>query len=213
MYTGSLPLCLRRKLICPGFYLIGMWYRSQEAQKRFSFFFNAASFAGAFGGLLASAIGKMEGIRNYHAWRWVFILEGILTCILSIVAYFVVANFPEDAKWLDNHERKFIVGRLAADEGKSEIEDSITWQGVLGTFRNWKMIPGALMYFGPTVSAYGTKHSNLQLLSPDSNQNRTGILHTIHCRHIRLQPHPGTTAFSDSMGSRNCLRNDYCISL
>lgn len=190
-----------------------MWYKSQQAQKLFSFFFNATSFAGAFGGFLASAVGKMEGIRNYHAWRWVFILEGILACVLSVFAFFVVADFPETAKWLDNHERKFTIGRLAADEGKSKIEDSITWQGVLGTFKDWKMIPGALMYFGPTVSAYGTKHSNLQLLSPDSNQNRIGILHPIHYRHIRLQPHPGTTAFSDSMGSRHCLRHGYCISL
>ncbi|CAF9922820.1 MAG: hypothetical protein HETSPECPRED_005159 [Heterodermia speciosa] len=50
--------------IFPGcFYLIGMWYKPSEAQKRFSFFFNAASFAGAFGGLLASAIGLMDGYK------------------------------------------------------------------------------------------------------------------------------------------------------
>ena len=46
----------------PGsFYVIGMWYRRPEAQKRFSFFFSSTTLAGAFGGLLASAIGKMNG--------------------------------------------------------------------------------------------------------------------------------------------------------
>lgn len=134
-----------------------MWYRVPEAQKRYSFFFNAASFAGAFGGLLASAIGKMEGIRGYHAWRWVFILEGILTCILSVAAYFLVADFPEHAQWLNEDERAFIVGRLVADQGPSEMENKITWQGVIETFKNWQMLPGAFMYFGPTVSAYGKK--------------------------------------------------------
>jgi MFS family permease len=45
----------------PGcFYLLGMWYKRHEAQKRFSFFFSSTSLAGAFGGLLASAIGKSE---------------------------------------------------------------------------------------------------------------------------------------------------------
>ena len=67
--TGMFPGC---------FYLIGMWYRREQAQKRFSFFFGSASLAGAFGGLLASAIGKMDGIRGYHGWRWIFILEGVL---------------------------------------------------------------------------------------------------------------------------------------
>lgn len=37
----------------PGsFYLIGMWYKRSEAQRRFSFFFGSTSLAGAFGGLL-----------------------------------------------------------------------------------------------------------------------------------------------------------------
>jgi len=49
----------------PGsFYLIGMWYKRSEAQKRFSFFFGSTSLAGAFGGLLASAIGKMQGVKG-----------------------------------------------------------------------------------------------------------------------------------------------------
>jgi MFS family permease len=52
-----------------GFYLMSMWYKRGEAQKRFSFFVSAATFAGAFGGLLATAIGHMNGVRGYHAWR------------------------------------------------------------------------------------------------------------------------------------------------
>lgn len=147
--------CHNKHLIFPGFYLIGMFYKRLEAQKRFSFFFNSASLAGAFGGLLASAIGKMDSLRNYSAWRWIFILEGILTCIFSAVAFFLVSDFPEDAKSLSANERAFVVSRLKADQGNSGLEAPITWQGIIKTFRDWKMIPGALMYFGLAVSAYG----------------------------------------------------------
>jgi MFS family permease len=52
-----------------------MWYKRAEAQKRYSFFFSSTTLAGAFGGLLASAIGKMDGMRGYRGWRWIFILE------------------------------------------------------------------------------------------------------------------------------------------
>src|ERR1700710_2778390 len=55
------------------FYLIGMWYRRHEAQRRYSFFFSSTTLAGAFGGLLASAIGKMDGMRGYSGWRWIFV--------------------------------------------------------------------------------------------------------------------------------------------
>ena len=54
----------------PGsFYLISMWYRRHEAQKRYTFFFASTSLAGAFGGLLASGIGKMDHVQGYRGWR------------------------------------------------------------------------------------------------------------------------------------------------
>jgi len=54
----------------PGcFYLISMWYKRSEAQRRYSFFFSSTTLAGAFGGLLASAIGKMGGKEGYSGWR------------------------------------------------------------------------------------------------------------------------------------------------
>ena len=79
-YSGLLAtrffLGLAETGMFPGsFYLIGMWYKRSEAQRRYSFFFGSTSLAGAFGGLLASAIGKMDGMRSYHGWRWIFILE------------------------------------------------------------------------------------------------------------------------------------------
>lgn len=71
----------------PGsFYLIGMWYQRSEAQKRYSFFFGSTSLAGAFGGLLASAIGKMDGMRGYLGWRWIFILGYSQHCSLNSLA-------------------------------------------------------------------------------------------------------------------------------
>lgn len=59
------------------FYLLGMWYKRSEAQKRFTFFFASTSLAGAFGGLLASAIGKSELTQP-------MIRDGLLT-IMSLL--------------------------------------------------------------------------------------------------------------------------------
>lgn len=139
----------------PGFYLIGMWYRRHEAQRRFTFFFCSATLAGAFGGLLASAIGLMDGMRGYRGWRWVFILEGVLTCVVSIIWFFILPVFPEDAKWLTSEERQYVKARLFADQGKSAVERKITVQDVGRVFKDPKIIVGGLMYFGLIVAAYG----------------------------------------------------------
>lgn len=119
-----------------GFYLLGMWYRRTEAQKRFSFFFSSTTLAGAFGGLLASAIGRLDGVRGFLGWRWIFILEGLITCIVSFAFFFVIPGFPEEAKWLNEEERAFIRGKLAKDVGAAGHEVSLHWKDVLDVFKD-----------------------------------------------------------------------------
>ncbi|PGH13944.1 hypothetical protein AJ79_03359 [Helicocarpus griseus UAMH5409] len=144
--TGMFPGC---------FYLLGMWYKRSEAQKRFSFFFSSTTLAGAFGGLLASAIGKMDGMRGFLGWRWVFILEGLLTCVVSFGCFFAIPDFPEDVKWLNEEERAFIRAKLAKDVGAAGHEVSLGWRDVLNVFKDLKIFVGGLMYFGLIVPAYG----------------------------------------------------------
>jgi len=149
-------LGLAESSMFPGsFYLIGMWYKRSEAQKRYSFFFGSTSLAGAFGGLLASAIGKMNGMRGYLGWRWIFILEGTLTCLVAILFFFLIPNFPEDASWLREDERAYIKVRLQKDQGRSAVERQITFTDVLNVFKDYKIFIGGFMYFGLIVPAYG----------------------------------------------------------
>ncbi|KAG0645324.1 MFS transporter prlL [Hyphodiscus hymeniophilus] len=140
----------------PGcFYLIGMWYKRSEAQRRYSFFFSSTTLAGAFGGLLASAIGKMDGLRGCSGWRWIFILEGVLTCVVALFFFFLIPSFPEDASWLTPEERSYVKARLQVDQGRSAAERKITLRDVGKVFKDYKVILGGLMYFGLIVPAYG----------------------------------------------------------
>lgn len=140
----------------PGaFYLIGMWYRRHEAQRRYSFFFNSTTLAGAFGGLLAAAIGKMDGLRGYQGWRWIFILEGALTVFVSAFFFFLLPDFPEDSKWLTQEEKDFVAARLQIDQGRASADRKITLRDVANIFKDYKIILGGFMYFGLIVPAYG----------------------------------------------------------
>ena len=60
-------------------FVITTWYKRTETGFRIALFFSAATIAGAFGGLLARAIMFMDGVSGLPSWRWIFILEGILT--------------------------------------------------------------------------------------------------------------------------------------
>lgn len=138
------------------FYLIGMWYKRSEAQRRYSFFFNSTTLAGAFGGLLAAAIGKMNGMRGYSGWRWIFLIEGGLTVLVSFILFFLLPDFPEEAKWLKEDERQFVAARLRVDQGSgSGLGRSMTIKDILNVFKDWKVVAGGFMYFGLIVPAYG----------------------------------------------------------
>ncbi|KAL5341431.1 major facilitator superfamily domain-containing protein [Aspergillus crustosus] len=143
--TGMLPGCV---------YLLGMWYKRSEAQKRYSFFGSSTILAGAFGGLLASAIGKMDGVSGYRGWRWVFILEGVVTCLMAVVVYYVVPDFPEDCQWLSEREYEFLKAKMGKETGRLEGGRKIGWRDVLGVFRDYKIFLGAFMMFGQVVSGY-----------------------------------------------------------
>lgn len=56
--------------------------------------------AGAFGGLLAYAIAHMDGLQGYSGWRWIFILEGLLTAVVAIGMKWWLVDWPEDATFL-----------------------------------------------------------------------------------------------------------------
>ncbi|KAG5929214.1 hypothetical protein E4U53_002505, partial [Claviceps sorghi] len=138
------------------FYLIGMWYRRAEAQRRYSFFFNSTTLAGAFGGLLAAAIGQMDGLRGYSGWRWIFLLEGAVTLLAGLAFFFLLPNFPEQAAWLRDDERAYVAARLRHDQGQDAgLDRPVAPRDVARVLRDPRVLLGGVMYLGLVVPAYG----------------------------------------------------------
>lgn len=90
----------------------------------------------------------MDGFHGYRGWRWIFILEGILTCLVAVLLYFCIPGFPEDAKWLTTDEREYIRARIAFDQGSCGSEKRLAFSDVISLFKDPKTIVGGCMYFG-----------------------------------------------------------------
>ncbi|KAG6041195.1 hypothetical protein E4U41_005685 [Claviceps citrina] len=153
------------------FYLT-TWYCRQEIQFRQALFFSAASVAGAFSGLLAFAISKMDGAAGLEGWRWIFILEGIATVLVACSARFLIHDCPDTASFLTGEERAFVVHRLLKDQGGSrdadadaegqqraesqaEQEDEFAWKYVWQAFGDWQVWVNIVMIWGATCPLYG----------------------------------------------------------
>ena len=90
----------------------------------------------------------MNGVGGLHNWRWVFILEGIVTIIIGFGAFFLVADFPEHASWLSDEERQFVVARA----GARLQTQSVNVRDVIWFFTDPKHVIGAVIYFGKSIA-------------------------------------------------------------
>ncbi|KAI1413650.1 major facilitator superfamily MFS-1 [Hypoxylon sp. FL1857] len=102
-------------------YLLSTWFTRYEIGKRYAVFYLLGCVASALSGLIAFGIIHMDGIRGLQGWRWIFILEGVITCLVSLLGFWLLVDFPDSKrmawKFLNDRERAWVVKRVAADRG------------------------------------------------------------------------------------------------
>ncbi|KIW01985.1 hypothetical protein, variant [Verruconis gallopava] len=107
-------------------YYLSRWYRRSELAFRLSLYIVMAPLAGAFGGLLASGILKLSHFGSLHQWRMIFGIEGIITCGISLIAFFTLTDRPATAKWLTEEERDLAIARVKSERvATTEVLDKI----------------------------------------------------------------------------------------
>jgi hypothetical protein len=171
-----------------------LWYARHESQLRVATFFSAASIAGAFSGLLAFAISKMDGVGGLAGWRWIFILEywrpqrsiaslycaltnccrGILTVLVAFLAFFILHDFPETASFLSEEERAFVVFRLkyqgqAQAKGATHANvaqaEEFRWEYVRQAFADWQIWVNIFVYLGVSAMTWAVTRASVATTS------------------------------------------------
>ncbi|KAI0884284.1 MFS general substrate transporter [Annulohypoxylon maeteangense] len=141
-------------------YYLTFWYKTEERSIRVAFILASATLAGAFGGAIAYGIGHMNRAGGLSAWRWLFIIEGIPSCLSAFLVWFLLPDYPEDAKWLTTQERDLAVQRLHI-EGSKGHHKSMTWEDAKATLVDWRLWGHYIVYFG-----ISTPFSSLSLFTP-----------------------------------------------
>lgn len=147
-------------------------YTRGELALRVGLFYVSASLAGAFGGLLARGLSAIppSGSVVDAGWRWIMIIEGLITIAAGVAAYFLLPNSVATAWFLTPEERKHGMTRLyndtsrhlnngQQDEGVEQFRWSEVRRGVLNvqlwlTATTYVAILSGLYSFGlflPTI--------------------------------------------------------------
>lgn len=86
----------------------------------------------------------MNGTGGLEGWRWLFILEGIPSCLLSLLVLALFPDYPETVRWLNAEERELATRRL---QGLASVGHSkISWEEAKKTLKEWRLYVHYIMY-------------------------------------------------------------------
>lgn len=141
-------------------YYLTFWYKTEERSIRVAFILASATLAGAFGGAIAYGVGHINEVHGLSAWRWLFIIEGIPSCLSAFFVLFFLPDFPETANWLSSEERALSLQRLRV-EGSKGLQESQWWRDVKVTLFDPRLWFHYAIYFGISCP-----FSSLSLFTP-----------------------------------------------
>ncbi|KAI0201382.1 retrograde regulation protein 2 [Astrocystis sublimbata] len=137
--------------IYPGLtYLISAWYPRREQQTRFAFLQIGEVVVLATGGIVNYGLNMLDGKGGLAGWRYMFLVQGLITIVIGLVTYFWMVDFPENAHrslWFLSHdEQQLAVARLNAD--RKDVEPEVfAWKKVFVHARDPKIYGFAVMFF------------------------------------------------------------------
>lgn len=118
-------------------YILGSWYTEKELGKR-SGIFTASGLAGTmFGGFIQSGIYRsMNGLSGLAGWKWLFIIDGIVTLPVAIYGFLLFPDTPSrtSAPYLSAEERALAISRVPEVPEQKPISISF----VKRVFQSWQ---------------------------------------------------------------------------
>lgn len=152
------------------------WFPNKRRSKVTALFLTGIPMSGVLGGPISGWImNHFNGFHGIAGWQWLFVLEGLPTVLIGVVAFYFLDDKVADAKWLSAEEKALIQSDLAAESHGQQlhsIRDGLT---------NPKVILLSCIYFFFTMGLYGVSFwlPSLVKASGVSNPLDIGLLSSI----------------------------------
>ena len=137
VYIAILCFCLALKTNT-NIHYHQIFYTRKEVAMRIAILYTANVCGSAFSGLIAVGIFKMDGVAGQTGWRWLFIIQGIVTFVISLMSAFILPDEPLNTKWLSNEERQLAHHRVARETVEG-ADGTSTWAGLKEACKDYKI--------------------------------------------------------------------------
>ncbi|KZL74027.1 phthalate transporter [Colletotrichum tofieldiae] len=101
---------------------LSYFYKHHELSLRLGFFWTAMSIADILSAILAYGILHMRGLEGHAGWRWLFLVEGLLTLVIGIFGFLLMPAGPcQTVSWFRGKNGWF-TERQASTHSRSREE-------------------------------------------------------------------------------------------
>ncbi|MFT4044400.1 MAG: MFS transporter [Gordonia sp. (in: high G+C Gram-positive bacteria)] len=131
------------------------WFPSRRRAQMNAFFQFGAPLSFVIGGpisgwLLQHSAGWFWA--GSHGWQIMFIIQGAVTVVIGVIAWFYLTDRPETARWLSADEREVLVVAITA-ENRAKAEHGQS--GTLKALVDWRVLYLCAVCFTIQVLGYG----------------------------------------------------------
>ncbi|KAK4466849.1 putative transporter [Cladorrhinum samala] len=153
----------------PGMMTLFMyWYTPTELAKRMGFYHSCQALGSMMSGALQIGILEtLEGTFGVRGWRWLFIINGVMTLAVGVAGFFMIPDYPKlpnpRAFWLSAEHAGMATERLDR-HGRSDTK-RITWSSAKRTSTMWIAYFIPALYILTALGPYGYNYFNLFLKS------------------------------------------------
>ncbi len=160
----------------PGVILyLTFWFTEGHRARMVALFMSAIPLSGVMAGPISGWImARMSGVGDLRAWKWLFLVEGVPSCLAGIVALFFLTDNPARAAWLKTEERELLLRRLKEEQVAKALSGE-THHSLMETFRSGKVWLFGLIYFGFVMGNYGLGFWLPQVIRDTITQNPIAI--------------------------------------
>jgi ACS family tartrate transporter-like MFS transporter len=128
------------------------WFPSNHHARIVAGFLVGLPVAVAIGAPISTALLSLDGLFGLRGWQVMYIAEAVPTVVLGVITYFVLTDRPEQAKFLNDEQRKWLVDTIAGERRATEaIRRYTLWEALY----NPKVLLMALNYFGIVTASLG----------------------------------------------------------
>jgi MFS transporter, ACS family, tartrate transporter len=136
----------------PGIILyLSYWFPARQRAAATSLFMAAAPLSTILGSPLSTALLELDGLLGFKGWQWLFLVEAVPAVLLGFVVLGFMTDRPEQARWLADDERAWIVRTMDAERaGKAAHAGHSIWKGLT----DLRVLALSLVYFGTSAGLY-----------------------------------------------------------